>query len=166
MAASNLRTSPTLILTTPSDLEILLTRVFDAPRRLVFEAMIKPEHVRRWWGPRGTSLSACEIDLRPGGAWRLVLRMGNGQEVVFKGVYIEIVPPERLVSTECFDEPSVGRPEWLSTITLEEHDGKTTFTNRILHKSTETRNGQLGSGMEKGAGETFDRLAEYLGEMA
>jgi uncharacterized protein YndB with AHSA1/START domain len=162
MSASNAKTSPTLIITTPSDLEILMTRVFDAPRHLVFEALTKPEHIARWWGPRGTSVPVCEVDFRPGGAWRQVLRMANGQEVVFKGVYIEIVPPERFVATECFDEPSVGRPEWTTTLTLEEHDGKTTMRSRVLHKTKANRDGHLNSGMERGATETFDRLAELL----
>jgi len=165
MSASNVKTKHSLIVTTPSDLEIVLTRVFDAPRRLVFEAMSKPEHIMRWWGPRGTTFSACEMDFRPGGAWRFVTN-ACGAEVVFKGVYMEIVPPERLVSTECFDDPSVGSPEWTSTVTFEEHDGQTTLTSRVLHKSIENRNGHLGSGMEKGAGETFDRLSELLERMA
>jgi uncharacterized protein YndB with AHSA1/START domain len=151
-----------LTVTLPSDREILLTRVFHAPRALVFETMTKPEHVMRWWGPRNTTLSVCEIDFRPGGAWRYVVQLPNGKSMVFKGVYHEIVPPERLVATECFDEPSVGSPEWLSTVTLEEHHGKTTLTTRVLHKSVENRNGHLQSGMEPGASETFDRLAELL----
>jgi uncharacterized protein YndB with AHSA1/START domain len=164
MAPSNATNK--LIVTTPSDLEILMTREFDAPRRLVFEAYTKPEHVRQWWGPRGTVLEVCEIDCRPGGSWRFVARMPDGHAFTFKGVYREVTPPERLVSTECFDEPSVGRPEWLATITFEEHDGKTTVNNRLLHKSVENRDGHLGSGMEKGANETFERLTEYLRTMA
>jgi uncharacterized protein YndB with AHSA1/START domain len=151
-----------LTVTLPSDREILLTRVFDAPRTLVFEAMTKPEHVMRWWGPRNTTLAVCEIDFRPGGAWRYVVQLPNGARAVFKGVYHEIVPPERLVATECYDEPSVGSPEWLSTVTLTERDGQTTLTSLVLHKSVENRNGHLQSGMEHGAGETFDRLAELL----
>lgn len=151
-----------LTVTLPSDCEILLTRVFHAPRALVFETLTKPEHVTCWWGPRNTTLSVCEIDFRPGGAWRYVVQLPNGKSIVFKGVFQEIVPPERLVATECFDEPSVGSPEWLSTVTLVEQDGKTTLTTRVLHKSVENRNGHLQSGMEPGASETFDRLAKLL----
>jgi uncharacterized protein YndB with AHSA1/START domain len=166
MSVSNAKTRHALMVTTPSDREIVLTRVFDAPRHLVFEAMIKPEHVVRWWGPQGTIFSVCEMDVRPGGTWRYVISVCGGPDVVFKGIYHEIVPPERLVATECFDEPTLGSPEWLSTVTLEEHDGQTTLTSRILHKSKESRDGHLGSGMERGAGETFDRLADLLGRMA
>ena len=151
-----------LVTTLPSDREILLTRVFDAPRELVFEAMARPEHVARWWGPRGSVFTVCEIDFRPGGTWRYGLRVCNGREVKFKGVFHEIVPPEKLVCTECFDEPSLGSPQWQTTLTLEEFDGKTKLTSRVVHPSKESRDGHLNSGMERGAGETFDRLAELL----
>jgi len=151
-----------LEITLPSDTEILMTRIFDAPRELVFEAMVRPEHVARWWGPRGSAFSVCEIDFRPGGTWRYVLRVCDGQEVTFKGVFHEIVAPEKLVCTECFDEPSVGSPEWQTTLTLEEFGGKTKMTSRVVHPSKESRDGHVNSGMERGAGETFDRLAELL----
>jgi uncharacterized protein YndB with AHSA1/START domain len=151
-----------LTVTLPSDCEILMTRVFNAPRELVFAALSKLEHVKRWWGPRNTALSVCEMDFRPGGAWRYVMQLPNGASAVFKGVYREIEPPERMVATECFDDPSVGSPEWITTVTLEEHNGQTTLTSRVLHKSVESRNGHLQSGMEPGASETFDRLAELL----
>src|SRR5438046_2130260 len=144
------KTSP-LTVTLPSDREIVLTRVFEAPRWLVFEAMTKPEHLVRWWGPRSSTLVVCEVDFRPGGTWRYVLRGPDGKDFRFRGVYHEIVPPERLVCTECFDEPSLGSPEWLATVTLDEHDGKTTLTSRILHPSVEARDGHLHSGMEPGA---------------
>jgi uncharacterized protein YndB with AHSA1/START domain len=129
---------------------------------MVFEALSKPEHVARWWGPRNTTLSVCEIDFRVGGAWRYVLQTPNGPSPAFKGVFLEITPPHRIVSTEIFDEPKVGSPEWTTTVTLEEHEGKTTLTSRVLHKAVENRNGHLNSGMEPGATETFDRLAELL----
>jgi uncharacterized protein YndB with AHSA1/START domain len=106
----------------------------------------------------------CEMDVRPGGTWRHVLRMPDGAEAVFTGVYHEIVPPEKIVATECFAEPRLGNPEWLATVTLEERDGKTTLTSRVVHPSVEARDGHLGSGMERGATETFDRLAELLSE--
>src|SRR5580658_6148894 len=162
MTASTLRSDPAFTLTTPSDREIVMTRTFDAPRHLVFEAWTQPEHVARWWGWRDSTLPVCEIDLRPGGAWRFVLRKPDGQEYPFKGVYREIAAPERLVYTECFDEPSAGSPEWLSTVTFEEHDGRTKVTAVSLHKSREARDAHLKAGMEAGAANTLDRLAEYL----
>jgi uncharacterized protein YndB with AHSA1/START domain len=151
----------------PSDTEVVLTRVFDAPRSLVFEAMTKCEHLTHWYGPRGYTLPVCEIDLRPGGAWRHVVRGPDGSEMPMKGVYREIVPPERLVSTESYDLPGMGwTPESVVTTTLEERDGRTTLTSRILYPSVEARDGHVGSGMEAGAAETFDRLAEYLETIA
>jgi uncharacterized protein YndB with AHSA1/START domain len=160
MAAKN---SSALTVTTPTEREIVMTRVFDAPRRLVFEAMTKPEHMVRWFGPHGWTLAVCEIDLRPGGAWRSVLRGPGGTQMGMSGVYQEITPPERFVSTESFDDyPG----ESLNTLSFEEHDGKTTFKVRILYPSREVRDIVLQSGMEKGAGQTYDRLAEHLEAMA
>lgn len=152
-----------LTLTFPSDREVVFTRVFNAPRRLVFEAWTTPEHVTHWFGPRGYTLPVCKIDLRPGGAWRYIMRGPDGREMGMKGVYREIVPYDRLVSTESFDDyPG----ESVNTMTLEERDGKTTMTVRVLYESPEMRDGVLESGMEKGAGETLDRLAEHVGGMA
>lgn len=146
--------------TLPSDREIVITRVFDAPAQLLFEAMTKPEHVRRWWGLRGSTMEVCEIDLRVGGAWRYVLREEDGSEVGFHGIYREIDAPHRMVSTEVFE----GFPdaESVNTVTLVEEDGKTTFTNTILHQNREYRDGHLNSGMEPGMQQTFDRLEELL----
>ena len=153
------KASPALVVTLPSEREIVLTRVFDAPRELVFEAMTKPEHVVHWFGPHGWTLSVCEIDLRPGGRWRYVLRGPDTREMGMSGVYREIARPERIVSTESFDDyPG----ESVNTVTLVEKDGKTTFTNNIVHASREIRDAVIHSGMEAGAGETFDRLADYL----
>jgi len=154
--------SSSLEITTPSDNEIVMTRVFDAPRELVFEAMTKPEHVRRWWGPRKHTCVVCEIDFRVGGTWRYVLRTSDGRDVEFTGIYHEIVPPERMVGTECYVEPRFGNPQWQTTLTLEEFDGKTKMTNRVLHPSKEQRDANLNSGMESGASETFDRLNEIV----
>src|SRR5512145_922942 len=95
--AINMTSKNTTTLTMPSDREILITRVFDAPRRLVFEAISKPEHVARWWGPRCMTMLSCEMDFRPGGAWRFVSRGPDGNEYGFRGVYREIEPPERIV---------------------------------------------------------------------
>jgi uncharacterized protein YndB with AHSA1/START domain len=169
MPESTARTSApagaSLKLSLPSDREILMTRVFAAPRRLVFEAHTKPEHIRQWWGPRGFTMLACEMDFRPGGAWRFVLRAPNGQEHPFKGVYREIVPSERLVYSFVYDVEGIREHESVETLRFEERDGLTTLTNHVLHKTAEARDGQLRAGMEGGASETLDRLAEYLRAM-
>jgi uncharacterized protein YndB with AHSA1/START domain len=145
--------------TTPSDREIVMTRVFDAPRALVFDAYTNPEHLPHWFGPRGCTLPVCEIDLRPGGAWRFVLRGPDGAEMGMRGVYQQIAPPERLVSTESFDDyPG----ETLNTLILSEEESKTTYTVTVLYPSKEVRDAVLESGMQEGAAESFDRLAEYL----
>ncbi len=154
--------SPTLKLTTPSEREIVLTRVFDAPRSIVFDAMTKPEHLVHWFGPHGWKLSVCEVDLRPGGAWRWVLSRPGARDMGMSGVYQEISPPERLVSTERFDDyPG----ESLNTLTFVEQHGKTIYTNRILYASPEIRDAVIKSGMEIGARESFDRLAGHLASL-
>jgi uncharacterized protein YndB with AHSA1/START domain len=149
-----------LEVTTPSDREIVMTRVFDAPRDLVFEAHSSCEHMMNWWGPRKYDVVDCEIDFRPGGRWRVVHRGPDGEEYAFRGVYREIVRPERIVWTFEFE----GMPGNVSveTMTLEEHNGKTTFTGTSLFDTVEQRDGMLESGMESGAAETMDRLDEYL----
>jgi uncharacterized protein YndB with AHSA1/START domain len=150
-------------LTTPSDREIIITRVFDAPRRLVFEAISKPEHVARWWGPRSMTITSCEMDFRPGGAWRFVMRGPDGNDYGFSGVYREIEPPERIVQTFEFEGmPGHGSVE---TATLEELDGKTKLTVTCLYQSVEDRDGRYNSGMEAGMRESHDRLAELLSTM-
>ena len=149
-----------LEVSTPSDREIVMTRVFDAPRDLVFEAHSSCEHMSRWWGPRKYEIVSCEIDFRPGGTWRIVHRGPEGEEYAFRGEYREIVRPERIVWTFEFE----GMPGKVSveTLTLEEHDGKTTFSGTSVFDSVEDRDGMLESGMESGAVETMDRLDEYL----
>jgi uncharacterized protein YndB with AHSA1/START domain len=158
----------TLIVTTPSDLEIRMTRTFDAPRQLVFDAWTRPEHMRRWLGRRGDTMPVCEIDLRVGGGYRVVWRLREGGEMGMHGVYKEIVPPERLVSTEVFEGPEFEAMggESLNTLVLEEHDGRTLMTITSLYQSREARDGVLRTGMEKGAGESFDRLEELLRTLA
>ncbi|MGA9160587.1 MAG: SRPBCC family protein [Actinomycetota bacterium] len=147
-------------LTTPSDREIVMTRVFDAPRDLVFVAHSSCEHMSRWWGPRKYGVASCEIDFRPGGAWRIVNRRQDGEEIAFFGEYLEIVRPERFVWTFGFEGmPGEPGPE---TYVFEEHEGKTTLTATAVFGSVEERDAVLGSGMESGAAETWDRLDEYL----
>ena len=149
----------TLRVTTPSDREIVMTREFDAPRELVYDALTKPELLKRWFGPRGWSLIVCEVDLRVGGAWRFVLRGPDGAEMGMRGVYRELVRPERTVHTESFDEyPG----ESLVTGVLTERGGKTTLTGTVLYESREIRDMVVSSGMEHGAAESYDKLAELL----
>lgn len=158
-----MKTAETLTVTTPSDREIVMTRVFDAPRRLVFDAHTKPELVQRWLlGPPGWSMPVCEIDLRVGGKYRYVWRRDtDGTRMGMGGVYREIVAPERIVNTERFDEPWYPG-EGLGTLVLTERQGKTTLTNTMRYESRAARDGVLKSGMEKGVAVSYDRLAELL----
>lgn len=155
-----------LTVSLPSDLEIRLTRTFDAPRALVWEAMTRPEHVARWWGPRGTTSEHSATDFRPGGTWRVVLRSPDGQESPFTGVYREVVPPERVVRTFVYDVDPFRDLEAVETLTLVEHRGRTTVAVTVRHRTTEARDGHLNSGMEWGAGQSYDRLAELLETLA
>jgi uncharacterized protein YndB with AHSA1/START domain len=156
--------SNTLKVTTPSDRELVMTRVFDAPRHLVFDALTRPELVKRWYAAVGWSLVVCEIDLRVGGAWRFVTRRPNGKEVGQRGVYREIVPPERLVNTESWEDWNPG--ELLVTTVLVEQGGRTTYTNTILFPSQEVRDTLLKAGMTSGAAESYDQLADCLASIA
>ncbi|MFI5258461.1 MAG: SRPBCC family protein [Candidatus Limnocylindrales bacterium] len=151
-----------MALTLPSDKEIAVTRTFDAPRSLVFEAMIKCEHLSKWWGPRGYELAECSIDLRPGGAYRLVQRSPDGGVHPFKGVWREIAAPERLVFTQIYDVEPFSIHESVVTNVLTEHDGRTTLSQLIVFNSTEARDGMVASGMEWGATQSFERLDELL----
>ena len=164
MAVSTVANSETFKVTTPSDREIRLTRLFDAPRHLVFEAMTKPEHIKRWWGCLGDgySVPVCEVDLRPGGAWRFVNRHPKG-EAAFHGVYREITPPERLVFTEIFE--AFPDSESVVTTVLSEEDGKTRLTATCLYPSLEVRDTVIESGMEKGAALSYDRLEDVASEL-
>lgn len=149
---------------TPSDREIVMTRVFDAPRRLVFEAWTNPEHLPHWMlGPEGWTMPVCKIDLRPGGAWHFAWRHSDGTEMEMHGVYREIVPPERLVSTESWGG---DWPETLNTVVLSEEDGKTTVTITVLYPSKEARDAALKTGMKQGMSLSFNRLAEHMRTMA
>lgn len=147
-------------LTTPTDREIVLSREFDAPRALVFKALTTPELLKRWLGPRDWTLETCEIDLRVGGAWRQVHRGPDGSEMGMRGVYREVSPPDRIVTTEAFDGWAEG--EATVTTTLAEHAGRTTMTTTVLYPSREVRDGMLSTDMESGVGEGYDRLAELL----
>jgi uncharacterized protein YndB with AHSA1/START domain len=159
-------TSATLQVTTPTEREIVMTREFDAPRTLVFDALTKPELVQRWLlGPPGWTMPVCEIDLKVGGAYRYVWRNADGTEMGMGGVFREIVAPERLVATERFDD-SWYPGEALDTTVLSEQDGRTTLTLTVLYESREARDAVAESGMETGVAAGYDRLAELLAENA
>jgi uncharacterized protein YndB with AHSA1/START domain len=150
--------------TTPSDREIAMTRVFEVPRGLVWDAHTNPEHVTQWMlGPEGWTMPVCEIDLRRGGEWHFTWRRSDGSELDMRGEYREVVPPERLVSTESWGE---DWPETLNTLLLTEEDGKATLTSTMLYPSKDTRDAALETGMKDGATVSFDRLAEYLRTMS
>jgi uncharacterized protein YndB with AHSA1/START domain len=156
--------SQSLEVTTPSEQEICLTRLFDAPRQLVFDAMTKPEHVKRWWGRlgEGYSVPVCEIDLRIGGKWRFVNRHPQG-EVAFSGEYREISPPGRLVFTETM-EPH-PEPGSVVTAVFTDEGGKTRLTVTARYPSLEVRDIVLGTGMARGAGLSYDRLEDLVAEL-
>jgi uncharacterized protein YndB with AHSA1/START domain len=144
------------------DREIVMTRVFHAPRRLVFEAMTKPELVKKWLlGPPGWTMPVCEIDLRVGGSYRYVWRHSDGNEMGMGGVYREVMAPERVVATEKFDQAWYPG-EAVGTLLLSEQEGKTTVTQTVLYQSREARDGILKSGMESGVAASYDRLEEVL----
>ena len=156
--------SDTFQSSTPSDREIRLTRLFDAPRHLVWEAMSKPEHVRRWWGclSEAHSVTSCEIDLRVGGTWRFVGRGPQG-EYGFHGVYREIAAPERVVFTEIFEPfPDV---ESVVTSLLTEEQGRTRLTVTAAYPSRDVRDMVIATGMEGGSAISYDRLEDVVTEL-
>ena len=156
-----------LKITVPNDNEIVMTRHFDAPRQLVFDAHTKPEHIVRWFGLRGETMPVCEVDLRVGGHWRYVLTW-QGEEMGMYGTFQEIDPPERVVTTENFEgelfEAMGGGT--VNTMVLEEHEGRTTMTLTVNYRTKEQRDAVLASPMEQGAGESFDRLEELLATLS
>jgi len=152
-----------LVVTTPSDREILMTRVFGAPRQLVFDAFTKPDLVRRWLlGPDGWTMPVCEIDLRVGGRYRYVWRNEkSGKEMATGGVFRDVAAPERLVNTEKFEDPWYPG-EAIVTTTFEEERGRTTVRQSMRLESREIRDGILKSGMESGVERSYERLEEEL----
>ena len=150
----------TTTFTLPSDVEVVATRVVNAPRRLVFDAHTNPAHLPHWLlGPEGWTMPICEIDLRPGGAWRYVWRKSDGSEMAMRGVYQEIVPPELVVSTESWGG---DWPETITTLLLTEQDGKTIITQRVRYPSKEARDAALKTVMREGMAQGYDRLDAYL----
>jgi uncharacterized protein YndB with AHSA1/START domain len=165
MAVSSVANRETFKVTTPSDLEIEMTRLFDAPRHLVFEALHTPEHIQRWWGilGEGYSVPVCEMDLRPGGKWRFVNQTPSGESVGFYGEIMEVTPPERIVYTEIFEPfPDSGS---VVTAVLTEENGKTRLTVNCVYPSREVRDMVIDSGMEGGAATSYDRLEEVASEL-
>jgi uncharacterized protein YndB with AHSA1/START domain len=151
------------VVTLPSDREIRITRVFDAPAHLVFRAWTTPELVRRWWGWESSELVVCDIDLRVGGAWRYVTRDPEGAELAWHGTYVDVDAPHRLVTTEVFEPHPEG--EARNTLTLDERDGTTTLTISVLHQSIENRDAHVASGMERGLQHSLDRAEDLLASL-
>jgi uncharacterized protein YndB with AHSA1/START domain len=150
--------SGTATVTLPTDEQILITREFDAPKHLVYKAWTTPELVKRWWSGERGAVTIAEIDLRVGGVWRYVMVANGGFEVAFHGEYREIVPNERIVSTEVYEGMPEG--EALDTLTLTEVDGRTLLTILVQHSSKEHRDAHIDSGMEAGMQEAMDRLEQ------
>jgi uncharacterized protein YndB with AHSA1/START domain len=159
------RVDKTLTITTPSDLEIAMTRLFDAPRHLVFDAMTRPEHVRHWLGCAELPMTVCEIDLRVGGAYRFTLRSPEGRDTTLQGAYREVVRPERVVFVERILMPGFTSDEYQVTSTFTDVAGGTRLTTTILHNSKENRDGHLNSGIERGVAPAYDRIAEVVATM-
>jgi uncharacterized protein YndB with AHSA1/START domain len=158
-------TKEKLQLTTPGDREIVITRVFNAPRRLVFDAWTRPELLKLWLlGPPGWSFVVCEIDLRVGGKYRFVWRQSEGVEMGMGGMYREVLPPERIVNTQLFDQDWTGG-EAIGTLVLTENNGKTTSTNTILYSSREARDAAASTPMDEGLEAGYTRLDELLATM-
>jgi uncharacterized protein YndB with AHSA1/START domain len=154
------------VVTLPSDTEYVITRAFDAPAELVFDALTTPDLVKRWWGFETSEWLVCEIDLREGGRWRYVIREHDDIEVGFHGEYREITRPHRLVWTEMYEGvPNPGPDKYpVCTTTLEEVDGVTTLTTVVQHTSKEDRDAVLSTGMESGMQISYDRLEDLVRE--
>jgi len=154
-----MKNTGTLKVTTPSDREIMMTRVFDAPRQMVYDAFTKPELLKRWFGPRGWSLITCEVNPAVGGGFRFVLQRPDGKQMGMRGVWREMAPPERTVHTESFDDYP-GESQVTSIWT--EENGKTILTVTVLYPTKEIRDIVIKTGMEHGAAESYDKLAGLL----
>jgi uncharacterized protein YndB with AHSA1/START domain len=157
-------TSKSAVVTLPTDTQIQITREFDAPRHLVYRAYTTPDLIRRWWSGERGEVTSADVDLRPGGTWRYVMIANGGFEVAFHGEYQEIVPDERIVSTEVFE----GMPDAaaLTTTTFTEKDGRTTLSMLVQHSSQEHRDAHINSGMEGGMQEAMDKLEHVARSLA
>jgi uncharacterized protein YndB with AHSA1/START domain len=151
--------------TLPTDEQILITREFDAPRQLVYEAWTTPELVRRWWSGQRGEMKVVDIDLRVGGTWRYVMTTSQGFDIAFHGEFREIVPAERIVTTEAFEGvPEQGEPP-LNIVTFTETDGRTTLELLVVAPDRQVRDAIVGSGMETGMQEQMDVLEELVRSM-
>jgi uncharacterized protein YndB with AHSA1/START domain len=164
---------PNQMITKVEGQELILERMFDAPRELVFKAFSEAEHLKHWWGPRGWTLTVCNVDFRPGGIWHYCMKCMDenqgefyGQEAWGKAVYQEIVEPEKIVYIDYFSDAegneAEGLPSSKITMFLEEHEGRTKLVSRSEYESAEALEAVMKMGMEQGISETWDRLEEYL----
>ena len=153
-----------LTITTRGDCEVVLTRVFDAPRALVFDALTTPSLLERWYGPTDWSLVVCEIDLRAGGAWRFVVRRPDGKQIGQRGIYRDVVRGERLVYSESWEDWDAG--ETLVTTELTEENATTTFTSSVIFPSKEVRDIVVKNGLGRGAAQSYDKLDALVGGRA
>ena len=154
-----MKNTGTLKVETAGDCDVVMTRVFDAPREMVYDAFSKPELLKRWFGPHGWHLETCEVDHRVGGGFRFILVGPEGHRMGMRGTYVEVAPPGRSVHRESFDDyPG----ESTVTAVFTEVDGKTTLTATVSYPSREIRDAVIASGMEHGAAESYDKLAEML----
>jgi uncharacterized protein YndB with AHSA1/START domain len=142
--------------------DLVMERVFDAPRDLVWKVITDPDRVTNWWGPHGYTTTVEEMDVRPGGRWRFIQHTTGGEDVPFKGEYLEVVPPERMVQTFIYDVEPFNNEAAITTLTLEDLGGKTKMTSRDRFPSVESLEGALSTGMTGGALQTWDRLAAEL----
>ncbi|MDB5432111.1 MAG: ATPase [Caulobacter sp.] len=148
-----------------ADREFIMTRVFDAPARLLFQAYSQPQHLMKWFGPVGWPLTLCEVDFRVGGRYRFAMTGPSGeQNIPFGGQYLEIVPDRKIVFDNTFEAP--GSETMVMTVTFEEAGGKTTLTLNTLFGSVAMKNGHIGGGFEEGTNSGFDQLAEVVAGMA
>jgi len=152
--------------TLPSDEEILIVREFDAPKHLVYKAYTTPELVSRWFPGHRGGMESCEIDLKVGGQWRYVMRANNDFEVAFHGEFSEIVPNERIVTTEVYEGAPPGIADPVDVVTFEERDGRTTLSILMTVESREVRDMIIDSGMEGGMQESMDLLEQVARELA
>jgi uncharacterized protein YndB with AHSA1/START domain len=155
--------TPALAITTPTDREIQIERVFDGPRDRVFAVFTDPSLIPEWWGPRDTTTVVDQMDVRPGGSWRFVVHHADGRENAFRGTYREVTPPERIVQT--FEWEGLPGHVAVETASFEDLGDRTKLTTTSLFHTVEERDGMLASGMETGAGETYARLDEVLARL-
>ena len=153
--------SGTAVMTLPGETQIHVTREFDAPKELVYRALTEPDLIRRWWNAKRGEVTTCDVDLRVGGAWRYVMVTPDGREVAFHGTFREIVPNERLVYTEVFEMPGATDGDApLNTVTLKEHEGRTTLSSVTDCITAETRDMIIATGMEGGMQDAYDLLED------